>query len=263
MFSVRRVHDIFLRRSSVLTRTTNIITLPTSSTTRHHVFHSRQLTPYQVTRSSSYKRYFPSSGPSLSSRAVVPGLMVSCIGVFGWVYVTQNSARNGSRSAMKQLSQYRDNMVLSLRNIQEGRYWTTITSIFAHGSPLHLIVNMMALYSFGSILSTSLGTFKFATLFFGSGLMGAMANIGWSKNQHLDPRQGAVGASGAICGLLGTVATLMPRGRMSMMFIPVQIGFGTALFAVGSVMCLKEGWIPWMGHADHCKIDLLFCFLLY
>lgn len=112
---------------------------------------------------------------------------------------------------------------------------------------------MMALSSFGPLVSSSLGASRFSIIFFGAGVAGSIAQTAWYKKEHADPRQGAVGASGAISGLLGTVATLMPNGRMTMMFIPVSIGFGTALFAVGSVMCLKEGWLPWMGHADHCK----------
>jgi membrane associated rhomboid family serine protease len=76
--------------------------------------------------------------------------------------------------------------------------WRMVTSVFTHGSILHLLFNMFTLFVFGSALERLLGKGRYIALYLLSGLGGsvAVALIG-------DPLQPVVGASGAIFGLMG------------------------------------------------------------
>ena len=80
--------------------------------------------------------------------------------------------------------------------------WTLITAMFAHGSIEHLAFNMISLWYLGSVLETLQGTPRFALVYFLSGIAG---NVAFS----MVGTGAAVGASGAIFGLLGALAILL------------------------------------------------------
>lgn len=80
--------------------------------------------------------------------------------------------------------------------------WTLVTAIFLHASIIHLLFNLFALALFGSILEHNIGTRKFLFIFFSSGLFASIASV---------PFYNAVlGASGAIFGVIGTLAIIKP-----------------------------------------------------
>jgi membrane associated rhomboid family serine protease len=76
--------------------------------------------------------------------------------------------------------------------------WRMITSVFMHGSVLHLLFNMYALFIFGQGLEHTLGRARYLILYLLSGLGGSVA-----VDLIASPFQGVVGASGAIFGLMG------------------------------------------------------------
>jgi membrane associated rhomboid family serine protease len=76
--------------------------------------------------------------------------------------------------------------------------WRMITSVFMHGSVLHLLFNMYALFIFGQGLEHTLGRARYLTLYLLAGLGGSVA-----VDLIASPYQGVVGASGAIFGLMG------------------------------------------------------------
>jgi membrane associated rhomboid family serine protease len=76
--------------------------------------------------------------------------------------------------------------------------WRMITSVFMHGSVLHLLFNMYALFIFGQGLEHTLGRARYLILYLLSGLGGSVA-----VDLIASPYQGVVGASGAIFGLMG------------------------------------------------------------
>ncbi|MGQ9543825.1 MAG: rhomboid family intramembrane serine protease [Candidatus Bathyarchaeia archaeon] len=84
--------------------------------------------------------------------------------------------------------------------------WTFITSIFLHADTSHLFFNMLALLFFGTALERMIGGRDFAILFISSGIVG---NLGYLLTAT-DPYIPAIGASGAIYGLIGALATLRP-----------------------------------------------------
>jgi membrane associated rhomboid family serine protease len=81
--------------------------------------------------------------------------------------------------------------------VGEGDWWRLITATFLHYGPFHLILNMLALYWFGTLLERRIGSGKYLLLYIVSGLAGSAGAL------LLDPTVPTVGASGAIFGILG------------------------------------------------------------
>jgi membrane associated rhomboid family serine protease len=81
--------------------------------------------------------------------------------------------------------------------VAHGDWWRLITAAFLHYGPIHLLLNMLALYWFGSLLEQRIGSGKFVLLYLVSGLAGSAGAL------LLDPTTPTVGASGAIFGILG------------------------------------------------------------
>jgi membrane associated rhomboid family serine protease len=87
--------------------------------------------------------------------------------------------------------------VLHPIGVAHGEWWRLLTAAFLHYNPLHLILNMLALWWFGSLLEQRIGSGRFVMLYVVSGLAGSAGAL------LLDPTTPTVGASGAIFGILG------------------------------------------------------------
>jgi membrane associated rhomboid family serine protease len=83
--------------------------------------------------------------------------------------------------------------------LEQGEWWRLVTAAFLHYGPLHLILNMVALYWFGSLLEERIGSGRYLLLYLVSGISGSAGALLWSGG-FLTP---TVGASGAIFGILG------------------------------------------------------------
>jgi membrane associated rhomboid family serine protease len=81
--------------------------------------------------------------------------------------------------------------------VAHGEWWRLLTAAFLHYGPFHLILNMLALWWFGSLLEQRIGSGRFLVLYIVSGLAGSAGAL------LLDPTTPTVGASGAIFGILG------------------------------------------------------------
>jgi membrane associated rhomboid family serine protease len=86
------------------------------------------------------------------------------------------------------------------------RPWTFVTSIFLHADFSHLFFNMFALFMFGIFLENRIGARNFLILFFLSGIAGSIGYMITASN----PMIPAIGASGAIYGIIGALAVIMP-----------------------------------------------------
>lgn len=113
-----------------------------------------------------------------------------------------------------------------------GRQVTNvITSMFLHGSWMHLLGNMWFLWLFGNNIEDSTTRPRFLAFYLLSGLGAALAQV------FADPssRVPMVGASGAISGVMGAYLVLFPRVRV---FTLVPLGFFITSFALPAWLML-------------------------
>lgn len=95
--------------------------------------------------------------------------------------------------------------------VAQGEAWRLLTSIFLHSGLIHLAFNMVALYFLGSFAEAAFGRWRFFALYVLSGLSGGVAYLYFGGFE-----QPAVGASGAIFGLLGSIlGYALRRGTFS------------------------------------------------
>ena len=86
-----------------------------------------------------------------------------------------------------------------------GQWWRLFTSMFLHGSLLHILFNMVTLWQAGQLVERLFGSLRFLVLYLFAGLCGSLASVLW--NPHVN----SVGASGAIFGIIGGLFAFMRR----------------------------------------------------
>ena len=87
---------------------------------------------------------------------------------------------------------------------------TLISSMFLHGSWLHVIGNMWYLWIFGDNIEDRLGHGRFIVFYFVCGIAAALGHIAMDPNSTLP----TIGASGAIAGVMGAYFVLYPQSRV-------------------------------------------------
>jgi membrane associated rhomboid family serine protease len=93
----------------------------------------------------------------------------------------------------------------------QAPWWVTIfTSMFMHGSLLHLAGNMLFLWIFGNNIEDSMDEFRFVVFYLIGGVIAVAAQVLVDPNAAVP----TVGASGAIAAVLGGYAVLYPRARV-------------------------------------------------
>lgn len=115
------------------------------------------------------------------------------------------------------LNQY----VFRVRDIlQNKQYIRLLSSGFLHGDIMHLAFNMISFYSFGGILEQVYGSF-FMCVVYGVSLLGGnlLSLFMHRKNAYYS----ALGASGAVSGIIMSVIVLFPSMEVNMFFIPIGI----------------------------------------
>lgn len=117
-----------------------------------------------------------------------------------------------------------DYIAIQPANILQGAYlWTFITSMFMHGGILHLFVNMFSLFFVGSLVEKILGPKRFFYFYMVAGLIAGLFFVLSAFAFPEDMHQFAVGASGALFGVVGLLVLLTPNLPVYVMFIPIPI----------------------------------------
>ena len=135
------------------------------------------------------------------------------------------------------------------------RPWTIVTNLFIHGGLWHILFNMITLYFFGSFLTRLVGTRSFLIIYFLGGLLG---NIFYML--LAPPLSIAIGASGAIFALGGTLAVLTPKLRVLVFFI-VPLPLWVAVIGMFFVISLSAG-VAWQAHLGGLVFGLAAGYLL-
>ena len=120
------------------------------------------------------------------------------------------------------------------------------TSGFLHVDWIHLLFNMYALYLFGDIVAKILGTDDFVIIYIVSLLAGNLYSLIYHRDE---PYYSAVGASGAVSGILYCSILLYPAMELYLFFIPIPIpGY---VFALGYILYSIYGMKKQLGNIGH------------
>lgn len=106
--------------------------------------------------------------------------------------------------------------------VLSGRSWhSLVTSMFLHGSLMHLIGNMMFLWVFGDNIEAVIGNLRFVLFYFLGGLLATAAHILFNIHSGVP----SVGASGAIAAVLGAYLVMYPTSTIKMLvfFLIVRV----------------------------------------
>jgi membrane associated rhomboid family serine protease len=120
-----------------------------------------------------------------------------------------------------------------------------LTSGFLHVDWMHLGFNMYALYVFGDIIAIILGTLPFLIIYLGSLVAGSLYTLYYHKKE---PYYSAVGASGAVSGIIYSSILLFPDMQLLLFFaIPIP-GY---VFGVGYLLYSIYGMKKQLGNIGH------------
>jgi len=137
----------------------------------------------------------------LSRLPVTFGLIGSCVAVYVAVAIAgQGYGFPLNVGLVTQPSEVLAQGALVPAAVARGRVWLLLSSMFLHSGFIHLALNMLSLYFLGSFVEQAFGRSRFLALYLSSGLAGGIAYLYFG-----DFDLPAVGASGAIFGLLGGV----------------------------------------------------------
>lgn len=125
---------------------------------------------------------------------------------------------------------------LSSYGLKNFKIWQFVTYMFLHAGFAHIFFNMWGLYLFGSAILPRLGTARFLTLYFLSGISGAMLwlALNWGSNIPI------VGASGAVFGVMMAAAMLYPSMRIQLLFPPIPMQMKTFVTVYAVIEIISE-----------------------
>ncbi len=162
-----------------------------------------------------------------------------------------------------------------LHGLDPGDLSPFLTNMFLHGGWFHLIANMWTLYIFGPAVEDRLGPGRYLLFYLVCGLGASWAHAAMNAGSTIP----ALGASGAIAGVLGAFMRLFPLARVIVMvpllFIPYFFTLPGALFAgfwfalqlvqgLGSLLAgPTAGGVAWWAHVGGFVFGWLIVPLLY
>lgn len=133
-------------------------------------------------------------------------------------------------------------------------YITLLTSIFMHGSFIHLLGNMVFLWIFADNIESTIGNFRFIIFYFVGGVVACLAHIAFNPDSTVP----LIGASGAIAACLGAYLVMFPRSTIKVLFfilifrIPGFIFLGIWIFqqvvSAYAEMGNPTGGVAWFAH---------------
>lgn len=132
-----------------------------------------------------------------------------------------------------------------------GKYlWTFLTSMFMHGNFSHLFMNMLSLFFIGGFIETIIGKKRFLWFYLLSGIFSGIFFVVLSFFFGSNLNILAVGASGAIFGLGGLLAVLIPKLPVLVFFIIPMPMWVAMIFMLGILWIISWTGVP-IGNLAH------------
>ncbi|MFB9054035.1 rhomboid family intramembrane serine protease [Formosa undariae] len=130
--------------------------------------------------------------------------------------------------------------------INRGEKIRIFSSGFLHVDTSHLFFNMFTLYFFADVVVSFLGNFNFIVVYLVSLVLGSLLSLYFHKNEY---QYSAVGASGAVTGILYSAILLQPNMSLYMFFIPIPIP--AYVFGIGYLLYSIYGMKNRVGNIGH------------
>ena len=130
--------------------------------------------------------------------------------------------------------------------VRRGEQIRVFSSGFLHVDWMHFFVNMFTLYFFADIVVTELGTVNFLVVYIVSLILGNLLSLYFHQNEY---HYSAVGASGAVTGILYSAILLEPSMSLYMFFIPIPIP--AYVFGIGYLLYSIYGMKQRIGNIGH------------
>ncbi|HEY6571809.1 MAG TPA: rhomboid family intramembrane serine protease [Candidatus Eisenbacteria bacterium] len=206
------------------------------------------------------------ANPSDRFPFVTIGLIVACT----LVYLDEASLGQGLRAFFAAFALVPGQVTYGVQSGEvgvAGSIQPFFTSMFLHGSWMHLIGNMWFLWIFGDNVEDSLGSWRFLTFYLLAGLGAGLAHYLLQPSSAVP----TVGASGAIAGVLAGYLVLFPKARVTtlvpigiflqLMELPAMVLIGLWLaIQIGSAI-LSLGWsgggVAWWAHVGGFVVGVL------
>jgi membrane associated rhomboid family serine protease len=134
-------------------------------------------------------------------------------------------------------------------SIRAGEHIRMVTSGFLHGDLGHLFFNMFTLYMFAPVVINYFGSASFFSIYMASLVFGSLLTLLMHKNEY---SYRAIGASGAVVGILYSAILIDPTMNLYLFFIPIPIpaylfGIGYLLYSIYGMKAKNDN----IGHTAH------------
>ncbi len=188
---------------------------------------------------------------------VTYAIIAICVGLFLVDAVLTNGATLGGGFLGGQLGPVGEANAINAIAVASGDWWVIFTSAFFHIGIVHLLFNMYVLYLYGSLVERMYGPIEYALIYLLCAAGGSVLTI------LVDPTQSAVGASGAIFGLVGCLFVVSRRhhavlGREARTMVA---GIGSFVVYLLVFTFIVPG-ISWTGHLGGLFVGAVLGFFL-
>jgi len=134
-------------------------------------------------------------------------------------------------------------------SIRAGEQYRMFSSAFLHADIGHLFFNMFTLYMFAPVVSEAFGSISLLIIYIGSLIFGSLLTLLFHKDDY---SYRAIGASGAVTGILYSAILLQPQMGLYLFFIPIPIpayifGIGYLLYSIYGMKAKNDN----IGHTAH------------
>ena len=132
----------------------------------------------------------------------------------------------------------------NIGGLRRGEQIRVVSSGFLHVDERHLLFNMITLFFFAGIVISQLGQLKFAILYLGSLVAGNLLSYTFNKDNY---HYSAVGASGAVTGVIYSAILFDPWGKINFFIPGFVFGIGYLLYSIYGMKAKNDN----IGHDAH------------
>jgi membrane associated rhomboid family serine protease len=134
-------------------------------------------------------------------------------------------------------------------SIRAGEQLRMVSSAFLHADWGHLFFNMFTLFMFAPVVVNYFGSFSFLLIYIGSLVFGSLLTLLMHKEEY---GYRAIGASGAVTGILYSAILVQPGMNLYLFFVPIPIpaylfGIGYLLYSIYGMKAKRDN----IGHTAH------------